>query len=144
MVRQDLLTTEEGVKFMVNNWRHYHEWADGALKKLQKLNDELDLYLNDHIPLSSNKVARQGGFKRVNNTMGIYTNDLHRHLKALDSGEAPAYPPEYIPMLKIIDKEAQDWRTKYNEAVNVYKMARELYFFSLHKKDGTFDIAKWL
>ena len=144
MTRTDLLTTEEGVKFLIAKWTEFLNYGNGALAHLNNLNEELNSYFTEHIPLSSNSVARWGGLKRVNNSMGVYTNDLHKHIKSLDSGTKPSYPLTYVSKLRTIDKEAQDWKTKYNEAVNVYKIAKEVYFLSLHKNDGTSDIAKRL
>lgn len=76
--------------------------------------------------------------------MGIYTNDLHKHIKSLDSGTKPSYPSNYITTLRSIDRDAQNWKFQYNEAVKNYKILKEAYFLSLHKEDGTFEITKWL
>lgn len=144
MTRKDSLTTEEGVKFLISNWTDFLAYGNEALSHLNKLNEELTSYFNDHIPLSSNSVARYGGLRQVNNSMGIYTNDLHKHIKSLNSGAEPSYPPDYVSKLRAIDKDAQEWKIKYNEALNTYKIAKELYFLSLHNSDGTFDIGKWI
>lgn len=109
-----------------------------------QFNTELNSYFSDHTPLSKNSIARMGEFRRANNMMGIYTNDLHRHIKELDSGLTPIYSSSYVPELRTIDKEAQKWKKKYNEAVNIYKNLQKDYRLSLYKSDGTFDITSWL
>lgn len=144
MTRKDLLTTEEGVEILINEWADFLTYGNNALSHLNSLIEELNLYFTEHVSLSSNSVARWGGFKRVNNSMGVYTNDLHKHVKSLDSGAVPSYPSSYVSKLKSIDKEAQEWRTKYNEAVNTYKIEQECYFLLLHNSDVTFDISKWI
>ena len=85
------------------------------------------------------------GSRRANNTMGIYTNDLHTKLiKSLDSGLISNYSPSYIPKLRAIDIEAQEWKANYNEAVSLYKELTECYRLSIYKSDGTFYIASCL
>lgn len=76
--------------------------------------------------------------------MGIYTNDLNRLIKALDSGLTPNYSPLHIEELRAIDKDASKWKTNYNKAVSLYKELQECYRLSLIKPDGTFDIVRWL
>lgn len=144
MRRSELLSSEEGIKLMISNWGEYIKTANKALAHVTSYNNELENYFAKKEPLSRNAIARMGGLRRVNNMMGIYTNDLHKHIRSLDSGFTPNYPPSYIPELRTIDTDAQAWRKQYQEAVKLYKELSECYQLSLYKSDGSFDFASWL
>lgn len=144
MTRSELLSTEEGIILMITKWDEYIRIANQALAQVTAFNDELNNYFIENKPLSKNSIARMGGFRRVNNMMGIYTNDLHKHLKSVDSVLIPNYPNSHIPKLKAIDAEAQEWKKAYNKAVSLYYELKECYRLSLYRSDGTFDIASWV
>ncbi|HAB61448.1 MAG TPA: hypothetical protein DCE48_12285 [Lachnospiraceae bacterium] len=144
MTRNELFSTEEGVNALIDKWDEYVKVASQALAYVTTLNDTLNDYFIEHKPLPRNAIACMGGFKRVNNMTGIYTTDLHKHVKALASGVVPNYSPSHLPELKSIDSKAQQWRKDYNEAVNLYKELSECYRLSLYQSYGTFDIANWL
>lgn len=145
MARSELLSTEEGIRLMIENWDSYIKTANEALAQVSNYIEELNKYFIEKEPLSKSSIARMGGLRRVNNMMGIYTNALHKHINSINSGLIiPNYSPSYIPKLRAIDTEAQAWKKKYNEAVSLYKELSECYHLSLYKSDGTFDIASWL
>lgn len=144
MTRSELLSSEKGIKLMISNWGEYIKTANEALAHVNNWNNELNKYFEKKEPLSKNAIARMHGLRRVNNMMGIYTNDLHKHIRSLDSGFTPNYPPSYIPELRTIDTQAQAWRKEYNGAVNLYKELSEYYQLTLYKSDGSFDFASWL
>ena len=144
MKRDDLLTTEEGVQLLLTKWEEYLKVGNKALDIVTNFNNELTAYLAEQKPLSNRSIGCQKGFRRVNIFMGIYTNDLHKHIKKLNAGLTPNYPLSYIPKLQDIDKKAQKWKKDYIEAVNIYKDLKERYRLSFYNSDGTFDFANWL
>lgn len=144
MTKSELLSSEEGVKLMISNWGEYIKTANKALAHVTNWNNELNKYFVTKEPLSKNAIARMHGLRRVNNMMGIYTNDLHKHIRSLDSGFTPNYSSSYISKLRAIDIEAQAWKKEFNEEVSLYKELSECYQLSLYKPDGSFDIASWL
>lgn len=110
MKRNELFLKIEGIQLLIDNWQDYFNSANEALERVININTELESCIFQNKVLSNNSITHLSGFKRINNMMGIFTNDLHEHIKMLNSGLVPNYPSSYISKLKDIDNNAQKWK----------------------------------
>lgn len=135
----------ELIQELIERWEEYKEYSYGALDKLNHINNELIDFINNRGTISDGSYKRLKGFRRVNNSMSIYTTKLSAYLKQIDTGITVSFADDMtLKQLRAILDEALEWRKDYNIAISDYKALQAACMMQYYKDDGTFDIAGWL
>lgn len=77
--------------------------------------------------------------------MSDFITRLPAYLKQIEEGSSCSPVDEKtLEQLKIIAREATEWKIAYNKAVAKYKELALEYEITFFSNDGTFDLARWL
>lgn len=143
--KKTYVTDYDKLRHVISKWGQYKSTATDCLTLVETANQELQAYLTNHIPLSNPDYEHLRGFRRANRCMSDFITRLPAYLKQIEEGSSCSpVDEETLEKLKIIAREATEWKIAYNKAVAKYKELATEYEATFYNNDGTFDITRWL
>ena len=143
--KKTYIADSDKLQHLISIWGQYKSTANDCLTLVETANQELQNFLTNHTPLSNPNYGHLGGFRRANRGMSDFITRLPAYLKQIEEGSSCSPVDEKtLEQLKIIAREATEWKIAYNKAVAKYKELALEYEITFFSNDGTFDLAHWL